>query len=65
MNPDNGQPDPPMPLIDYFDLETGLSKKFSTWSGNEIMLESQIPFQMFAYRVLEKEKGAVNLKEEF
>lgn len=63
MNPDHSQPDPPVPLIDYFDLETNVSKKFSTWSSNEIMPVSQIPFQMFAFRVLEKEKASVSLKE--
>lgn len=64
MNPDHSQPEaPPMPLIDYFDLETILSKKFSTWSSNQTLPVSNIPFQMFAYRVIEKEKTVVNIKE--
>ncbi|XXG42310.1 hypothetical protein AAC387_Pa01g2624 [Persea americana] len=63
MNPDHSQPEGPMPLFDYFDLETILSNKFSTWSSNQTLPVFKIPFQIFAYRVIEKEKTAVNMKE--
>ncbi|KAI3954971.1 hypothetical protein MKW98_004974 [Papaver atlanticum] len=59
MNPDNGQPDAPSPQVDYNELEIGLSNKFVGWGGNvEPMPVSQIPFQMFSYTVLEKEKSS-------
>ncbi|KAF8412143.1 hypothetical protein HHK36_000099 [Tetracentron sinense] len=63
MNPDHGQPDPPLPLVDYCDIEVGLSKKFLAWESPDQAAVSQIPFQMFAYRVVEKEKKSVNLKD--
>ncbi|XP_077251219.1 uncharacterized protein LOC143890428 isoform X2 [Tasmannia lanceolata] len=62
INPDHSQPHPPVPLIDYCDLETSLSKKFPAWSET-VSAVSQIPFQMFAYRVIEKNKTTVNHKE--
>lgn len=63
MNPDHSQPDPPLPPIDYFDLEMSLSKKFTSWARKETMQVSEIPFQMYAYRVIERERTSVNLKE--
>ncbi|KAF8380097.1 hypothetical protein HHK36_027567 [Tetracentron sinense] len=63
MNPDHSQPDPPLPTVDYSDIEGGLSKKFATWGSPDPALVSQIPFQMFAYRVVEKERISVNLKD--
>lgn len=45
------------------DLETILSNKFSTWSSNQTLPVFKIPFQIFAYRVIEREKTALNMKE--
>ncbi|KAK9103820.1 hypothetical protein Sjap_021074 [Stephania japonica] len=63
MNPDHSQPDAAGPSIDYNEVEAGLSKKFTTWEIQDLMPVSQIPFQMFVYRVAEKDKPNVNLKD--
>lgn len=57
MYPDQSQPDTPIPLNDYCDLELGLLKKLPSWTRNDPFPVSEIPFQMFAYRVTEKEKS--------
>ncbi|URE18065.1 kinase family [Musa troglodytarum] len=63
MNPDHSQPDAPMPPVDYFDLETSLSKKFASWARKDTPRVSEIPFQMYAYRVVEREKTSANVKD--
>ncbi|KAG2617199.1 hypothetical protein PVAP13_3NG179083 [Panicum virgatum] len=54
-----GQPDapPPVPPVDYLDIEANLLKRFPAWqAGNAAPRVSDVPFQMFAYRVVEKER---------
>lgn len=65
LNPDyNSQQDPPLPLLDYCDIESSLFRNLPYWgSSDEFLSVSQIPFQMFAYRSLEKEKTKVSLKD--
>ncbi|OVA01912.1 Protein kinase domain [Macleaya cordata] len=63
MNPEHGQPDAPSPQVDYFEVEMGHSKKFLRWGNPEPTPISLIPFQMFSYKVLEKEKTNLNLRE--
>ncbi|KAJ6320249.1 hypothetical protein OIU78_015604 [Salix suchowensis] len=64
MNPDyNREPEPPMPVIDYGDMETKLLRKFPSWDTAESSMVAQIPFQMFVYRVVEKEKARTAQKE--
>ncbi|XP_026438757.1 mitogen-activated protein kinase kinase kinase 7-like [Papaver somniferum] len=63
MNPDHSQPDAPSPVMDYCDIEQGLSKKFSEWGSHDPRVISQIPFQIFAYRGFEKERIIVNFRE--
>ncbi|XP_073301930.1 uncharacterized protein [Primulina huaijiensis] len=55
INPDHGHPDSPPPLVDYCDMETGFLKKFPDVAEPI----SQIPFQLFAYKLVEKEKICV------
>lgn len=56
INPDHGHPDSPPPLVDYCDMEAAYLKKF-TGEGNGVMAPvTQIPFQMVAYKIVEKEK---------
>ncbi|KAK9275302.1 hypothetical protein L1049_022564 [Liquidambar formosana] len=62
MNPDNGHPELALPLVDYCDIEVGFLKKFSGEGSPDLSSVSQIPFQMFAYRLLEKEKASSNFK---
>ncbi|KAK6239742.1 hypothetical protein QUC31_005211 [Theobroma cacao] len=65
MNPDyyNNQSELPMPVVDYCDIESKLQRKFPTWEASNPLPISQIPFQMFVYRVLEKEKIGHSLKD--
>jgi serine/threonine protein kinase len=57
LNPDyNSQPDPPMPLVDYCDIESGLLRKPTLLGSSDPLPISQIPFQMFVYRIEEKER---------
>lgn len=64
LNPDyNSQPDPPMPLVDYCDIETGLSRKLSFWGSSDPLPITQIPFQMFVYRIEEKKRTNTSLKD--
>ncbi|KAL4204031.1 hypothetical protein AMTRI_Chr01g107680 [Amborella trichopoda] len=63
MNQDHDQPDAPLPLIDYMDLEANFSKRLLGCGEEFTESVSLIPFQMFAYRVIERQKTMVNLKE--
>ncbi|PIN26535.1 Tyrosine kinase [Handroanthus impetiginosus] len=57
MNPEHSQPDAPMPPIDFGDLEAGIIRSFPCIGNSKLLSISQIPFQMFAYRVIEREKA--------
>ncbi|KAL5989231.1 hypothetical protein ACLOJK_010121 [Asimina triloba] len=65
LNPEHSQPGAPAPPADYFDLELNLLKKFPTWSANGAGAGrvTQIPFEMFAYRVIEREKTALGIRD--
>ncbi|THG20023.1 ankyrin repeat-containing protein kinase A-like [Camellia sinensis] len=63
MNPDHNQLDPPMPLVDYSEIEAGILKNFPFWWSSDPLPVSQVPFQMFAYRVLEKQKTNTSNKD--
>ncbi|KGN50033.1 probable serine/threonine-protein kinase DDB_G0268876 [Cucumis sativus] len=57
MNPaESNQPELQMPTVDYCDVEAGVARKFSSDGVGDLCSVSQIPFQMFAYRLAEKEK---------
>ncbi|KAL3844509.1 hypothetical protein ACJIZ3_001912 [Penstemon smallii] len=57
INPNHGHPDSPPPLVDYCDMEAGFLKRFfGLGNENVIPVVEQIPFQMFAYRLVEMEK---------
>lgn len=63
LNPDYSQPDPPMTMVDYWDIEMGLLKHFPYWGSSDVFPPSQIPFQIFAYRVMEKERLNASQRE--
>ncbi|KAG6506220.1 mitogen-activated protein kinase kinase kinase 7-like isoform X1 [Zingiber officinale] len=63
LNPDQSQPEPPTPPVDYFDLESSLSKIVSSWARRDDPRVWDVPFQMYAYRVLEREKTGANMKD--
>ncbi|OEL21926.1 Light-sensor Protein kinase [Dichanthelium oligosanthes] len=62
MNPgadQQAQPDAPSPVppVDYLDIEANLLRRFPAWqAGSAAPRVSDVPFQMFAYRVVEKER---------
>ncbi|PHT58042.1 hypothetical protein CQW23_00405 [Capsicum baccatum] len=64
INPGHGQPECPPPLVDYCEIEAGYSKKFLGEESAGLAPVSQIPFQMFAYRLVEKERISGNSKDE-
>ncbi|KAL5750037.1 hypothetical protein ACOSP7_024640 [Xanthoceras sorbifolium] len=51
------------PLADYYDIEAGFAKKFVGEGNPDAPTVSQIPFQMFAYRIAEKEKAYLSNKD--
>ncbi|KAJ9171482.1 hypothetical protein P3X46_014845 [Hevea brasiliensis] len=64
MNPDyNREPDSLMPAVDYGDLESNLLRKYPSWDATDSSPISQIPFQIFVYRVFEKERTRATQKE--
>ncbi|KAL9228870.1 hypothetical protein vseg_004403 [Gypsophila vaccaria] len=66
MNPDQSNPDAPAPPVDYWDIESALVRKFPSWSTGEAPLPvSEIPFQMFAYRITEKERCMSSFRDTF
>ncbi|KAM0908416.1 hypothetical protein ACQ4PT_015479 [Festuca glaucescens] len=62
MNPEQqqqqaGQADAPVaPPVDYLDLEMQLLRRLPAWQRGEGARVSDVPFQMFAYRVVERGK---------
>ncbi|XP_019170390.1 PREDICTED: serine/threonine-protein kinase MARK2-like isoform X2 [Ipomoea nil] len=60
INPEHGQPECPPPLVDYCDIEARYSKKLPE---DGICTVSQIPYQMFAYKLVEREKASGSSKE--
>jgi len=64
MNPGySSQPEPPLPPVDYCDVESVLLRRFPSWGSSESAPVSKIPFQMFAYQVIEREKITTGCKE--
>lgn len=63
MNPDHSQPETPVPLVDYSEIETVILRSFPSWAESNMLPISEIPFQMFVYRVAEKEKSNTSQRE--
>lgn len=63
INPDHGHPDLPPPLVDYCDIEAGYSKKFPGEGSLDLPPVSLVPFQLYSYKVIEKEKISQNSKD--
>ncbi|KAK1698425.1 hypothetical protein QYE76_015122 [Lolium multiflorum] len=56
LNPE--QHDAPAPAVDYLDMDAMLQRKLPAWQGSASAPRvSDVPFEMYAYRVMEKEKG--------
>ncbi|CAL4901576.1 unnamed protein product [Urochloa decumbens] len=55
-------PPPPVPPVDYLDIEASLLRRFPAWqAGSAPPRVSDVPFQMFAYRVVEKERTRASI----
>ena len=64
MNPDQCHPQIQTPLVDCWDLEARYLRKFPGDLGSHLASVTQIPFQLYSYRVLEREKmNPTNSKE--
>uniref|UniRef100_A0A1J3J204 Light-sensor Protein kinase n=1 Tax=Noccaea caerulescens TaxID=107243 RepID=A0A1J3J204_NOCCA len=63
VNPDQGHPQMQTPLVDCWDLEARFLRKFPGDSGSHTASVTQIPFQIYSYRISEREKLNPNLKE--
>ncbi|KAK6935486.1 protein of unknown function DUF1221 [Dillenia turbinata] len=64
MNPDQGLAMPPSPTVEYYDIEAVYMKKFISSSTPDVAPVSQIPFELFAYRLMEKERNSPNFVEQ-
>lgn len=58
MNPEHSQPDAPMPPVDFSELEAGILR-----TGGDAGSVSRVPFEMFAYRVTERERQRASVSE--
>jgi serine/threonine protein kinase len=58
------QPDSAAPPFDYLDIEAILLRRFPEWQGSSAPRVADVPFQMYAYRVMEKEKARAVLDRE-
>ncbi|KAL1552000.1 tyrosine-protein kinase ABL1-like [Salvia divinorum] len=56
ISPDHGHPNSPPPLVEYCDMEASYLKKFEEEGSGNLTPVTQIPFQMLAYKIIEKEK---------
>ncbi|GMI98442.1 hypothetical protein like AT5G41730 [Hibiscus trionum] len=64
MNPDyNNQSELLLPLVDYYEIDSRFQRMFPAWEDSKTVSTSQIPFQMFVYRVLEKDKTGSTPRE--
>ncbi|XVF10460.1 hypothetical protein REPUB_Repub07fG0184900 [Reevesia pubescens] len=60
MNADHDQPELRLPVSDYCEIEAWFLKKFAANGTFNPLSVAQIPFQMFAYRLAEKDKTILN-----
>ncbi|KAE8717176.1 Kinase family protein [Hibiscus syriacus] len=59
MNPDHDRPETGFPISDYTEIESWFLKKFSANESFNSLSVAQIPFQMFSYRLAEKDKTII------
>ncbi|CAN1236238.1 Light-sensor Protein kinase [Linum grandiflorum] len=49
---------PVAPLLDYLEIDSKLQRRFESWDQNADRSISEVPFQMFSYKVMEMERMA-------
>ncbi|KAE8672498.1 Kinase family protein [Hibiscus syriacus] len=59
MNPDHDRPESGFLIPDYTEIESWFLKKFSADGSFNSLSVAQIPFQMFAYRLVENDKTII------
>uniref|UniRef100_A0ACD5T6T1 Uncharacterized protein n=1 Tax=Avena sativa TaxID=4498 RepID=A0ACD5T6T1_AVESA len=59
LNPEQTDAPAPAPAVDYLDIEAMLQRKLPAWQQGSAAAPrvADVPFEMYAYRVMEKEKG--------
>ncbi|KAG6431715.1 hypothetical protein SASPL_109798 [Salvia splendens] len=57
ISPEHAHPHSPPPLVEYCDMEAAYLKKFEEEGSGNLAPVTQIPFQMLAYKIIEKEKA--------
>ncbi|EEF51311.1 serine/threonine-protein kinase GIN4 [Ricinus communis] len=62
MNPVDGQLVMQSPPVDYSELEAGFLKRYPGEMNGGLASVSQIPFQMFVYRISEKERTSLSFR---
>ncbi|WOG86809.1 hypothetical protein DCAR_0206027 [Daucus carota subsp. sativus] len=63
MNPDHSQPEAPMPVVDYTEIDAKLRQTYAYWESSDLLPISDLPFQIFSYRIVEKEKSVSSQRE--
>uniref|UniRef100_A0ACD5TD75 Uncharacterized protein n=1 Tax=Avena sativa TaxID=4498 RepID=A0ACD5TD75_AVESA len=56
LNPEQTDAPAPAPPVDYLDIEAMLQRKLPAWQQGSARV-ADVPFEMYAYRVMEKEKS--------
>ncbi|ONK69840.1 uncharacterized protein A4U43_C05F27280 [Asparagus officinalis] len=64
LNPDIGQGETPNPSMDYFEIDALVSKNLSKCGRKKGFRVWEIPFEMYAYRVIERERTNANFVKE-
>ncbi|PKA66688.1 Light-sensor Protein kinase [Apostasia shenzhenica] len=59
----NAETELPSTPLDYFEVELYFFRKFENWQRREGVQVSGIPFEMYAFRVIERERTSINIKE--
>lgn len=63
MNPDHSQPEAPLPVVDYTEIDAKLRENYAYWESSDLLPISDLPFQIFSYRIVEKEKSISSQRE--
>ncbi|KAE8722495.1 Kinase family protein [Hibiscus syriacus] len=63
MNPGHDHPEMQCPIADYCEIESWFAKRFTANRTFNPLSVAQIPFQMFAYRLAEKDRTVMNAKD--
>lgn len=60
---DHSQPEAPLPVVDYTEIDAKLRENYAYWESSDLLPISDLPFQIFSYRIVEKEKSISSQRE--